>query len=224
MGRRRGFIFAPSATAKPTGSSVQGRRSRARNVARPVPGNDARTGAGQARGCAGAGPEQVRPARRKAQRQGRCRTSSAKPTFGVMADDYVATHEGGWRNPKHRWQWTQTLTSYCAPIRDMPVDQIGTDDILAVLKPLWTRAPVTGSRLRGRIERDHRRGEGARPHRPGSSQPGALEGPPRTSSCPSPRSSPVGTTRRSPTPTRPRSCNGCARSRRATRRRWRWSS
>ena len=79
--------------------------------------------------------------------------SSAKPTFGVMADEFVATHEGGWRNPKHRWQWTQTLTSYCAPIRGMPVDQIGTDDILAVLKPLWTRAPVTGSRLRGRIEK-----------------------------------------------------------------------
>jgi hypothetical protein len=32
--------------------------------------------------------------------------SSAKPTFGVMADEFVATHEGGWRNPKHRWQWT----------------------------------------------------------------------------------------------------------------------
>ena len=34
----------------------------------------------------------------------------------------------------------------------MPVDQIGTADILAVLKPLWTRAPETASRLRGRIE------------------------------------------------------------------------
>jgi integrase len=79
--------------------------------------------------------------------------SSAKPTFGVMADRYIAAKEGGWRNPKHRWQWTQTLTSYCAPIRDMPVDQIGTDDILAVLTPLWSRAPVTASRLRGRIER-----------------------------------------------------------------------
>jgi integrase len=70
-----------------------------------------------------------------------------------MADDYVATHEGGWRNSKHRWQWTQTLTGYCGPIRDMPVDQIGTDDVLAVLTPPWTRAPVTGSRLRGRIEK-----------------------------------------------------------------------
>jgi integrase len=80
-------------------------------------------------------------------------TPSGKPTFGAMADDYVATHEGGWRNVKHRWQWTQTLTGYCAPIRDMAVDQIGTDDVLAVLTPLWTRAPVTGSRLRGRIEK-----------------------------------------------------------------------
>jgi integrase len=35
----------------------------------------------------------------------------------------------------------------------MPVDQIGTTDVLAVLTPLWTRAPVTGSRLRGRIEK-----------------------------------------------------------------------
>jgi integrase len=35
----------------------------------------------------------------------------------------------------------------------MPVDQIGTEDILAVLKPLWASRSVTASRLRGRIER-----------------------------------------------------------------------
>ncbi len=69
-----------------------------------------------------------------------------------MADDYVATHEGAWRNSKHRWQWTQTLTQHCGPIRDMPVDQIGTADILAVLKPIWAKTPETASRLRGRIE------------------------------------------------------------------------
>jgi integrase len=78
---------------------------------------------------------------------------SAKPTFGEMADKYVATHEGGWRNSKHRWQWTQTLTGYCGPIRDLPVDQIGTEDVLAVLTPLWSSRSVTASRLRGRIER-----------------------------------------------------------------------
>ena len=77
---------------------------------------------------------------------------SQKPTFGAMADDYVATHEGSWRNSKHRWQWTRTLTQHCAAIRDMPVDQIATADVLAVLKPIWAKTPETGSRLRGRME------------------------------------------------------------------------
>jgi integrase len=45
-----------------------------------------------------------------------------------------------------------TLTRYCAPIRNKPVDAIGTSDVLAVLTPLWTKTPETASRLRGRIE------------------------------------------------------------------------
>ena len=46
-----------------------------------------------------------------------------------------------------------TLTVYAAPLRDLPVDKINTEDVLAVLKPLWTTKPETASRLRGRIER-----------------------------------------------------------------------
>ena len=75
-----------------------------------------------------------------------------KPTFGAMADDYVATHEGSWRNVKHRWQWTQTLTQHCKPVWSKRVDQIATADILAVLKPIWAKTPETASRLRGRVE------------------------------------------------------------------------
>ena len=40
----------------------------------------------------------------------------------------------------------------CDPIRAKSVDQIGTADVLAVLKPLWCRIPETASRFRGRIE------------------------------------------------------------------------
>ena len=75
------------------------------------------------------------------------------PTFGKAADDFLATHEGGFRNEKHKAQWRMTLTRYCEPIRDTPVDAIDTEAVLSVLKPLWTRAPETASRLRGRIER-----------------------------------------------------------------------
>jgi integrase len=77
----------------------------------------------------------------------------AIPTFGQAADDYIATHEASWRNDKHRWQWRQTLTDYCAPIRDLPVTEVESDAVLSVLKPLWTEVPETAARLRGRIER-----------------------------------------------------------------------
>ena len=74
-------------------------------------------------------------------------------TFGAGADDLMASLENGWRNPKHRAQWKMTLSVYAAPLRDVPVDKISTEDVLAVLKPLWTTKPETASRLRGRIER-----------------------------------------------------------------------
>ena len=77
---------------------------------------------------------------------------SATPTFGAMADEFITAHEPSWRNAKHVWQWRQTLTQYAAPLRDIPVNDVSTADVLAVLKPLWTRTPETGSRLRGRIE------------------------------------------------------------------------
>jgi hypothetical protein len=38
-------------------------------------------------------------------------------------------------------------------LRVKPVDTIGTDDVLAVLKPIWTTKAETASRMRGRIEK-----------------------------------------------------------------------
>ena len=74
------------------------------------------------------------------------------PTFGAMADKFIAAHEGGWKNRKHARQWDATLRKYAAPLRDMPVDQIATADVLACLSPIWNERPETGSRVRGRIE------------------------------------------------------------------------
>jgi integrase len=74
------------------------------------------------------------------------------PTFGNAADEFLDAHKEGWRNDKHKAQWTMTLTRYCEAIRATPVDKIDTEAVLSVLKPLWTRAPETTSRLRGRIE------------------------------------------------------------------------
>ena len=60
-----------------------------------------------------------------------------------------------------------TLREYAAPIRRLPVDKVTTDDVLAVLKPIWTEKPETASRVRGRIERvlDAAKAQGLEAHR-----------------------------------------------------------
>ena len=73
-------------------------------------------------------------------------------TFGEIADELIASKSPGWRNDKHRAQWRMTLAVYAAPLRDKPVAAIATEDILAVLQPIWQEKPETASRTRGRIE------------------------------------------------------------------------
>ena len=75
------------------------------------------------------------------------------PTFGELTDEIAGQLAEGFRNEKHRAQWRMTLTVYAGPLRSMPVDVITTEDILAVLKPVWSTKAETASRLRGRIER-----------------------------------------------------------------------
>jgi integrase len=75
------------------------------------------------------------------------------PSFGDMATALIADLEPGWKNEKHRWQWKQTLTHYCAPIWDRPVASIETNDVVDVLRPIWAEKRETAARLRGRIEK-----------------------------------------------------------------------
>jgi integrase len=46
-----------------------------------------------------------------------------------------------------------TLQVYAAPLRSIAVNEVTTDDVLGVLKKIWTTKPETASRLRGRIEK-----------------------------------------------------------------------
>lgn len=57
-------------------------------------------------------------------------------------------------NPKHRAQWRATLTTYAYPtIGRLPVNEISSDAVLAILLPIWTIKNETASRVRQRIER-----------------------------------------------------------------------
>lgn len=86
------------------------------------------------------------------------RTTAAKPveqvvTFMDAAERYIAQNEAGWRNPKHRQQWRNTIATYVAPvIGAMPVADVATKNVLQVLTPIWTTKPETATRVRGRVE------------------------------------------------------------------------
>src|SRR5262245_60222355 len=69
------------------------------------------------------------------------------PTFGQLADEVIEGKQAEWKNAKHRAQWVMTLEKYAAPLRNRLVNEIDTDDLLAVLRPLWTKRPETASRL-----------------------------------------------------------------------------
>lgn len=77
----------------------------------------------------------------------------AAKTFGDVADSVLAALEGDWSNEVHKRQWHRSLEVVSAPLRPLAVDAVSTADVLAVLKPIWTKTPESASRLRGRIER-----------------------------------------------------------------------
>ena len=83
----------------------------------------------------------------------RKRVSPRAKSFGEVADELLAELEPGWKHPAHRQQWKLHLTEYAAPIRSTPVDQVTTEDVLTVLRPIWNTKAETASRVRARIER-----------------------------------------------------------------------
>ena len=82
--------------------------------------------------------------------------ASAKPmpTFEECARTYIASHEASWKNEKHRRQWSSTLKSYVYPVfGNKPVNEVGIDDVMKVLKPIWHEKPQTAGNIRGRIDK-----------------------------------------------------------------------
>lgn len=81
-------------------------------------------------------------------------SKAAEVTFKDEAFAYIANHESGWKNPKHRQQWRNTLSTYAYPvIGDLPVGAVATPHILQILQPIWEGKNETASRLQSRIER-----------------------------------------------------------------------
>ena len=62
----------------------------------------------------------------------------AIPTFGEAADSWMADKAGELRSPKSLERWKRALTVHAAALRDIRVDGVTTEDVLAVLKPIWS--------------------------------------------------------------------------------------
>jgi integrase len=90
---------------------------------------------------------------RNAELQQRRLEAARHVTFRECAEAYITAHQAGWRNVKHRAQWSSTLTTYAYPVMgELPVPAIDTTVILKCLEPMWKIRPETANRLRGRIE------------------------------------------------------------------------
>lgn len=74
-------------------------------------------------------------------------------SFGAFAEALIDDIEGGFKNPKHRQQWRNTIKTYAQSIYNVPVGAVTTEHVLSVLQPIWLTKQETASRLRGRIER-----------------------------------------------------------------------
>lgn len=75
------------------------------------------------------------------------------PTFEAAADVVIRLHAQTWKNAgKSEAQWRASLRDYAFPrIGRMPVNAIGTADVLAVLMPIWNSKRETATRVRQRI-------------------------------------------------------------------------
>ena len=74
------------------------------------------------------------------------------PTVEEAAAVVLEQQRAGWRNPKHARDWPRSLRAYAFPrIGAMPVSEVTTADILAVLTPIWHDKPETARRVRQRI-------------------------------------------------------------------------
>ncbi|MBV1830526.1 tyrosine-type recombinase/integrase [Komagataeibacter sp. AV436] len=75
-------------------------------------------------------------------------------SFEELAGRYITEQSAGWRDERWPALWRSSLEKHAYPIlRQKPVSAIDTDDVLAVLRPIWTEKTETASRVRSRIER-----------------------------------------------------------------------
>jgi integrase len=116
-----------------------------------VPLAEAREKAERLRRLVAAGVDPIEA--RNKEREATLLETARAMTFEQCAKAFIASHEAGWKNDKHRAQWRSTLTTYCNPVFGaLPVHAVDTGLVMKALGPIWAAKPETAARVRGRIE------------------------------------------------------------------------
>ncbi len=75
-------------------------------------------------------------------------------TFVDALDRFAVEKVKEFSNDKYRRQWRATIDRYATPeIGAMMVQDVGLQDVLRVLNPIWTTKTVTAAKLRQRLEK-----------------------------------------------------------------------
>lgn len=75
------------------------------------------------------------------------------PTLGQAAEQLIRDLAPGWRGKSTEAAWRRSFELYAKAIRDKPINTLGPDDVLSVLRPLWSEKAETAGKLRERLER-----------------------------------------------------------------------
>ena len=80
------------------------------------------------------------------------RQRAVAPTFEEAAGRALEANRARWRNAKTATNWTESMTKHAFPVFGArPVDQVGREDVLRVLTPIWTSKPELARKVRQRI-------------------------------------------------------------------------
>ena len=81
----------------------------------------------------------------------RRRSKRVVPTFAQAVAEVHQTHSASFSNDKHAKQWLSSLKPALAAFGGRSIDTVGSADVLAVLKPIWTAKPETARRVLQRL-------------------------------------------------------------------------
>ena len=74
------------------------------------------------------------------------------PTFAEAARRVVEQKRGGWRGPRHAYDWLRSLERYAFPrIGKRPVSEVNSADVLEILTPIWHAKAETARAVRQRV-------------------------------------------------------------------------